>query len=245
MLPINVFVVPHDPLFAEGLLRILTADTSIRAVSAMEFGARLPDPMNGIWVVVVDLEWTRLSIKQYLADLHAQQLYPRVLVYGEGVPDEELLYFVSLGVLGWVPISALKQDLLPAIRHLAGDGLWIPERLISRFVQRVATQRNIAHLFRTRSTVSRRELEVLTVVARGATNKEVSSHLGITERTVKFHLRQLFRKLDVRSRRELAKRYGQETDRPNFLNLDHIHSRPTEKVLRPSARIDPASLLLR
>jgi two-component system, NarL family, nitrate/nitrite response regulator NarP len=217
MLTIDVFVVPHEPLFAEGLLRILNTDKGVRAVSAMEFDARLPDPMNGIWVLVVDLEWTRLSIKQYLADLHARQVYPRVLVYGEGVSDEELLYFVSLGVLGWVPISALRQDLLPAIRHLAGDGLWMPEHLISKFVQRVATKRNIAHLFRTRSTVSRRELEVLEVVARGATNKEVSSHLGITERTVKFHLRQIFRKLNVRSRRELATRYGQQTAYPSIL----------------------------
>jgi DNA-binding NarL/FixJ family response regulator len=211
MSTIDVFVIPHDPLFAEGLFRILATDKSIRAVSAMEFGARLPDPMNGNLVLVVDLEWTRLSIKQYLSDLHARHVSPHVLVYGEGISDEELLYFVSLGVLGWVTISALRQDLIPAIRHLAGDGLWMPERLISTFVQRVATKRNIAHLFRTHSTVSRRELEVLTIVARGATNKEVSSHLGITERTVKFHLHQLFRKLDVRSRRELTKRYSHET----------------------------------
>ena len=212
MSSIDVLVIPHDMLLADGLLRILAMDKNLHAVSALEFGTRLPDPFNGLWVLVVDLEWTRLSIKKYLADLHARQLYPRVLIYGEDISDEELLYFMSLGVLGWVRIASLRHELIPAIRHLAEDGIWMPEHLVAKFVQRVITVRNIAHLFRSHTSISRRELEVLAVVSRGATNKEISSHLGITERTVKFHLQQLFSKLKVRNRKELAKHYSPDRD---------------------------------
>jgi DNA-binding NarL/FixJ family response regulator len=209
---IDVLVIPHDILLADGLLHILASDKNLRAVSALEFGTRLPDPFDGLWVLVVDLEWTRVSIKKYLADLHARQLYPRVLVYGEDTSDEELLYFMSLGVLGWVHIASLRHELIPAIRHLAEDGIWMPERVVAKFVQRAITLQKIARLFRSQTSISRRELEVLAVVARGATNKEISSHLGITERTVKFHLRQLFSKLNVHNRKELAKHYRPDRD---------------------------------
>jgi len=87
--------------------------------------------------------------------------------------------------------SSTGDDLIPALRAIAAGQHWIPSDVASRLAAR-----------REDETLTSREIEVLREIAKGRANKEIASHLAITENTVKDHLKSILGKLHVAARTE-------------------------------------------
>jgi two-component system response regulator DegU len=211
---IQTLLVTRSPFYTEALSRILERDHSIRINTPPEFMVPLtPNSVAGeSWVVIFDLNSNHLSFDVYMDQLLRRRYKPRILLYGDTVTDEALVYYLSRGAHGCIVSSKMRGLLFTALKHVASGGIWFPHKTISHFVDRVVTEMtHVSRLFRVEPLLSRRENQVWTLVSRGATNKDIAIELSISERTVKFHISNLLEKLDVDNRRQLMMRYGKLT----------------------------------
>jgi DNA-binding NarL/FixJ family response regulator len=107
-----------------------------------------------------------------------------------------------VGIDGFVRYAEAKEQLLPALRALATGRLWLPRAVLECFAQLAAKGSRPENTKPRPFTL--REAEVVRLLTEGLSNKEIGNQLGITERTVKFHVENVFGKLRVRDRYSAA-----------------------------------------
>lgn len=123
---------------------------------------------------------------------------PPVLVLTTFEDDEVLWGAIDAGAAGFVLKDTPADDLIKAIRTTANGGSWLDPRVTPRVLARVRTQ--VAPTPVVLEQLSNREIEVLRLMASGATNGEIAAQLYLAERTVKSHIGSIFTKLDARDR---------------------------------------------
>src|SRR5262249_39070389 len=124
-----------------------------------------------------------------------------VLVLTTFGEDEVLWGALEAGAAGFVLKDPSAEDLIPAVRAVAGGAAWfapaVTPRILEHYRRRVAPMgREGARL----ELLTERELDVLRLMARGATNHEIAANLYVAEATVKTHVGSIFGKLGVRDR---------------------------------------------
>jgi two-component system nitrate/nitrite response regulator NarL len=107
-----------------------------------------------------------------------------------------------VGIDGFVRYAEAKEQLIPALRALANGRMWLPRSILECFAQ-LAAKGSRPESSKPRP-LTLREAEVVRLLTEGLSNKEIGNQLGITERTVKFHVENLFGKLRVRDRYSAA-----------------------------------------
>jgi DNA-binding NarL/FixJ family response regulator len=131
-----------------------------------------------------------------------RSLNPNVKIILTGTPtsDEAMLRAIYAGVKGYLDEAAPAVDYIMALRIVNEGSLWIPRRVLAKFVERViANPRKV-----TTHNLSERERQVLELLVAGHTNKEIGTELGIEERTVKLHISRLMQKAGVDNRIALS-----------------------------------------
>ena len=126
---------------------------------------------------------------------------PPVLVLTTFDDDDVLWGAVEAGAAGFLLKDTAADDIIRAIRTVADGGSWIDPRVTPRLLPRLrdarpARRRSPSAL----EPLSEREVEVLALVARGASNAEIAAELFVSERTVKGHVGSIFTKLGARDR---------------------------------------------
>ena len=125
------------------------------------------------------------------------------LLAPEEASDEEVLRLFNCGIDGFVKLHRTWQsEVLLAIKSLASGQPWVPPEVLAAFIKQAKALLD-AQLPRGHSLTGR-ELQVLRLLMRRLTNKEISSELGISERTVKFHVSNILSKLNLNDRRGLT-----------------------------------------
>ncbi len=119
------------------------------------------------------------------------QRYPdaRVLMLSTHSSQEEVYRALQAGARGYVLKSALREELLNAIRQVCSGGRYIEPGVASRLAERL-----------THASLTSREMEVLRLIVQGRSNKEIAAELKIAEVTVKLHVSHLLEKLGVSDR---------------------------------------------
>lgn len=155
-----------------------------------------------------DIVWLRLRSDLPVTEqlrLARSRLGERSYIALSDTPsDDEALAAFSALAKGYCNSHATPQLLQQVATVVAQGGLWIGASLMQRLLIPVnpllaaTSQDNLADM------LTQRELEVARTIAAGASNKEIASQLGITERTVKAHIGAIFEKLNVRDRLQLA-----------------------------------------
>ena len=198
---IRVIVVDDQDLVRAGLRMILQAEPDITVVgeaadgqAAVEMAAALdPD------VVLMDVRMPRMSgleATRRLAELGSRA---RVLVLTTFDLDEYVFEALRGGAAGFLLKTSPAEQLITGIRAVAaGDGLLAPSvtrRLIEQFARQPAIPDTQAV-----GTLTAREIEVLTLVARGMNNSEIAAFLHVEASTVKSHVANILAKLGLRDR---------------------------------------------
>lgn len=201
---IRVLLADDQPLVRTGLRTILedaggfdvvgeAADglEAIRAAAALR-----PD------VVLMDVRMPRLDGIAATKEIRAAADAPRVLVLTTFDLDEYVYAGLRAGAGGFLLKDTLAHDLISAIRIVvAGEAVVAPSatrRLVERFLDTTPeTDRARAQLL---STLTEREREVLTLIARGLSNAEIAAALHVSEGTVKTHVSHVLGKLSLRDR---------------------------------------------
>ncbi|MDA8188759.1 MAG: response regulator transcription factor [Dehalococcoidales bacterium] len=201
---VRLMIVDDHPIYRCGLRAILDLEGDVETVAEASSGAEalakaaelLPD------VILMDVKMRGMDGPETTRQIKAA--HPSVQIIGlSGYDDEECVFeMVKAGAIGYLLKDSAPEQLLQAIRQAAKGGSQldplIARRVLEEFAQ-LATSHNLKKID-PYDGLSSRELEVLRSIATGHSNKEVASHLCISERTVENHVRNIYQKLHIRDR---------------------------------------------
>ncbi len=193
---IRVLVVDDHPIVRQGLVSVLGDEEDLEVVgeagSGREAVARVqrlqPD------VVLLDLEMPDLDGVEAIPQLLGLRPGLGILVFTAYDTDERVLGAVRAGARGYLLKGASAEEIARGIRAVNAGGSYLEPRVTSKLLAEVSSPR------RGGLVLSAREKEVLRLVADGLPTKQISVSLSITERTVKFHVNSIFRKLGADNR---------------------------------------------
>jgi DNA-binding NarL/FixJ family response regulator len=207
---IRVLLVDDQELVRTGFRMVLTGEEDIEVVGeaangheAIASAARSrPD------VIVMDIRMPVMDgveATRQLAGVDAASRGPRILVLTTFDTDEHVMDALRAGASGFLLKDVTPADFVAAIRVVAaGDALIAPSvtrRLLDRFARLPSPADGTAQVL---GQLTERELEVLTLVAEGLSNREIAERLVLAEPTIKTHVSHLLLKLDLRDRAQLV-----------------------------------------
>jgi DNA-binding NarL/FixJ family response regulator len=196
---IRVLVVDDHPVVRHGLLAMLRYAPDLEVVGEAADGLtalRLIGESRPE-VVLLDLRMPQLSGVEVMQQARAQGLAARFLVLTTFDTEEYLGPALAAGARGYLLKDAPPEEVLRAIRTIAQGQAALESGVTARLLARVTAGPASDEL-------SAREIEVLQLLARGASNKELAAQLNLSENTIKSHLSRIFDKLGVKSRTEAA-----------------------------------------
>jgi DNA-binding NarL/FixJ family response regulator len=202
----KIAVVEDNKVIRESLVEFIQTDPECRCVCACATGedALKVIPRHEPEIVLMDIQLPNLSgiectaqLKQMLPSLHIIM----VTVYED---TERIFKALRAGACGYLLKRCTPEELLSAIREVRQGGApmsrEIARKVISSFQEPVTAAAEVEDL-------SPREREILELLAAGFPNKEIADRLGLTDGTVRWHLRHVYNKLHVRSRTEAALKF--------------------------------------
>ena len=208
-MPITVVLANDHPLILDGMENLFHQEKDFRVLARCLGGEETltavrkhkPD------VLVLDIQLPGKDGISVLREMRQAKLSTRVVVLTTALDEEQLEEAVRLGARGLVLKEMAPKLLVQCIRQVHAGELWLEKRSVSnaleKLLQRESGQREVAQL------LTPREIEIVKQVAAGLRNMEISKKLFISEGTVKMHLHNIYRKLDIDNRNKLT-RYAQE-----------------------------------
>jgi len=200
---IRVALVDDQAIVRNGLARILSPEDGFEVVAECGDGRQAVDQLPALApeVVLMDIRMPVMDGIAATAGLRRALDDVAVLVLTTFGEDEVLWGALEAGAAGFVLKDTSAEDLITAVRAVAGGAAWfdpaVTPRILEHYPRRVAPMgREGARL----ELLTERELDVLRLMARGATNHEIAGTLYVAEATVKTHVGSIFGKLGVRDR---------------------------------------------
>jgi len=202
---INVMIVDDHPLVRVGMATVVNQQSDMRITAEAEGGRRAlelfrqhrPD------VVLMDLRLRDDDGTRVTRAIREEFPTARVLVISNYDGDEDIHQALEAGAMGYLFKSVVEDELVDAIREVNAGRRYLPKGVAARL-----------HEHDSGMQLTRREDELLDLLGKGLRNRELAQVLGISEDTVKTHLKSLFRKLDVSDRAEAVR----EAMRRGFLH---------------------------
>lgn len=204
--PIKVAVADDHPVVREGLVAMLEtqADFTVVAEAATGLDALAHIGTADPDVLLLDLEMPGLDGVGVLHRLKEAGARARVIVFTVFDTDERIIAAVAAGAAGYLLKGAPRGEVFAAVRAVARGGSLLAPAATAAVLRQV--RGDGAAPPAAGPTLTPREQTVLEHLSRGAGNKQIAAALGISERTVKFHVGSLFAKLGVANRTEAVAR---------------------------------------
>ena len=191
---IRLLIVDDHPVVRAGLLGMLTGEDDFEVVGEARDGAEAVDRAALLEpdVVLMDLRMPNLDGVSATERIRVRRPETQVLVLTTYDTDSDILRALDVGAVGCLLKDAPREELFRAVRAAARGESVLAPAVLSLVMSRMRAP--------AAETLSDREVEVLRLVARGASNKEAARELFISETTVKTHLSHIFTKLGVDDR---------------------------------------------
>ena len=201
---VQVFILAENRLLREALTRILSKKSDIQVVGAaafspsvvQEIGAAAPD------VLLSDAAAVALSELPLLSEVRAAVPGLKVVMIGMDGDGETFLRAVREGIVGYVLKDASALEVAAAVRSVAGGEAVCPPSLCRTLFEQVSKQAThpTSFVIRHNLGLTRREQQLVQMISRGLTNKEIATQLSLSEQTVKNHIHRMLRKLGASDR---------------------------------------------
>jgi DNA-binding NarL/FixJ family response regulator len=197
---IRVLLVDDHALFCEGVAEIFAAEDDLRVVGKAENGAEavMLAERERPHVVLLDVEMPVMGAERAIGGILRASPCSKVLVLTMYDEPSLVRRLLSLGARAYLVKNARREELLAAVRAV--------HRIEDRVVLSVSCSTANRLEGSQKDLLSRRELEVLLLLARGMSNSQIASYLHISEGTVKRHLTNIYAKLGGSSRTDVAKK---------------------------------------
>ncbi len=190
---INVLIADDHFVVRSGLCALLDSEGDIRVVAEAKDGLEAIEAYRKVRpdVVLLDLRMPNHGGEYSVEVIKREFPEARILIFSAFSGDEEIHRALKLGALGYVFKSTAGEHLIPAVRAVATGKAWIPKDVSSQLAHRKIFE-----------DLTARELEVLKKIAKGLSNKEIADKLGISDYTIKDHVKNIMSKLHVSARTE-------------------------------------------
>jgi len=202
--PITVLVADDDALVRRAVVQILSSAADIEVTEAVSDGDEVPAAIDRRTpdVVLLDLKMQRLGGLETIGRLMSQPHPPKIVVMTAMDVDELVLQAVTAGAHSFLSKSEAPETFLQAVRAVAaGNTLFSTESLRKIVATNVSATNRIAPSL---AGLTAREIDVLRVMALGASNTQIAAELFISETTAKTHLASIAAKLGTGNRVEAA-----------------------------------------
>ena len=205
---VRILIADDHPIFRDGLRRLLEAEPDLavvgEAIDAAEALTLTRDLTPDI--LLLDVAMPKVSGLEALQVLAEWPGGPRVILLTAAIDKADIIKALQLGARGVVLKESATGVLMQAIRIVMQGGYWVGRESVSdllRALQSLGTGSERADQLPAFS-LTQRELQIVGLVVEAAGNKKIADTLAISEKTVKHHLTNIFEKLGVSSRLELA-----------------------------------------
>jgi two-component system, NarL family, nitrate/nitrite response regulator NarL len=206
--PVRILIADDHPIFRDGLKRLLESEGEFKVIGEACDGLEAVELARQLMpeVVLLDLAMPRRQGLEALRELVSSTKSVRVILLTAAAEKEQIIQALQFGARGVVLKDSATQILLKSIRAVMHGEYWVGRESVSNLVQYLRTLVSPSGVYphRNRYRLTPRELEIVSTVVAGYANKEIAQHFKISEDTVKHHLSNIFDKVGVSSRLELA-----------------------------------------
>ena len=206
--PVRILIADDHPIFRDGLKRLLESEGEFKVIGEACDGVEAVAMVRQLVpeVMLLDLAMPRRQGLETLRELASDARSVRVILLTAAAEKEQIVEALQLGARGVVLKDSATQILLKSIRAVMNGEYWVGRESVSNLVQYLRTLVTPPSAFpqRNKYRLTPRELEIIAAVVAGFANKEIAQYFKISEDTVKHHLSNIFDKLGVSTRLELA-----------------------------------------
>jgi two-component system nitrate/nitrite response regulator NarL len=205
--PIRVLIADGQPLFRDGLRKVLETQADFLVIGEVGDGVEAVRQTIDLTpdILLLDPAIPQLPGIEVLRALRQAKVDVPTILLTTVLETSVIVEMLQLGARGYVSRATSTELLFKSIRKVRGGELWIGRETMTDVVRALAAEANAV---RTPTHgdfgLTRRELEILTLVVEGDTNKGIARRLSVGQDTVKHHLTSIFNKTGVSSRLELA-----------------------------------------
>ena len=203
---IKIALADDHTIFRDGLRRLLSLEPDFEVVAEAKDGSEVlslieekePD------ILLLDLRMPGVDGLSLLQRVQAQKLKTKIIVLTASEDEGEYVQAMKYGTSGIVLKQTATELLIKSIRKVHGGEIWLDSRTTAAVMRQFASPADMSPRDREKPALSNREREIVACVAQGFKNKEIAEKMFISEQTVKNHLHNVFDKLGVSDRLELA-----------------------------------------
>ena len=204
---IGILIADAQVMFREALRSLLEREEDFCILGEVGNGREALQLANTLKpdILLLDLSMPRVSGMEALRRLATVNSQARPILFVESPEKSQIVEALKLGARGILPRRTTTQMLLKCIRAVASGEYWVGHQNISDLIECIRTadpkpEPRDSNGFR----LTRRELEIISAIVDGYTNKDIAKRFSISEQTVKHHLTSIFEKVGVTNRLELA-----------------------------------------
>lgn len=218
--PVRIVIADDHPIFRDGLIRLIETTPGLSVVGTASDGGEALSLVSRLEpdVLLLDLAMPGMAGLVALRELNVAKTRTRILLLTAAIERTEIMTALQLGARGVVLKESASDVLFKSIRAVMAGQYWVGRSVI-----------DLASTLRGLSTASNppprrnfgltpRELEIIGVILGGYSNGDIALRFSISEKTVKHHLTNIFDKVGVSNRLELALfalHHGLETPSPD------------------------------
>ncbi len=202
----KVLVVDDHPLLRRGVMDVLGLQEQIMVVGEAGNGVEALEKARELSpeVIVMDLEMPTMNGLEATAAFQTEFPNIKILIFTVSEKQSDLFSTMRAGARGYILKNAAAAELLRAVSHIAEGGVIISPDMATKLLGELPMEAEAPDTAPDLEVLTQREAEVLQLVAKGASNKEIASALYISENTVKTHMRNIMDKLHLTNRTQAA-----------------------------------------
>ncbi len=190
---IRLLIVDDRFVIRAGFSSVLRNEAGLQVAGSVDSGEKALTFLShsAVDVLLLDLHMPGMSGIETLLALGRLPGPPKVIVLSSIDPDEEIFQALELGAKGYLPKDTSHDEIVKAIHTVHSGKRYFPRWILARISQREQ-----------QTSLSRREIEILEMVSKGLTNREIGHAIQVSHYTARNHVRHIIEKLDVGDRTE-------------------------------------------
>jgi DNA-binding NarL/FixJ family response regulator len=192
---IRILIADDHPVVRLGLVSLIKTQNDMEVAAEAASGTEVLEQLRKKKpdVALIDLRMPQMGGLDTIAALKKEFPQVKAIVVTTYQGEEEIYKALQAGALGYLLKDSIQEELLEGIRAVYNGQRFLPSRVAERLAKRIPL-----------SDLTERELEILTLIVKGKSNKEIAADLEIAEGTVKNHVLKILDKLQVTDRTQAA-----------------------------------------
>lgn len=197
---VRIYVIEGQVLFGKALCQVFSMDPTLQIVGDSEtvFGAALTKAKPDL--ILLDLDGSAVEIGEALGACREAAPQARICLLSMRPQAEMMQCCLAAGADGYIIKDVTPAELIRAVKMVAGGDTYVDPRVAGGLLRRRSLSNGRPDI----NELSVRETEVIRLIAEGLSNKEISSRLSLSEKTIKNHVSRIFSKLNIYARTQAA-----------------------------------------